>query len=246
MRYGRNVTQACARRSKLSNGCGRDCGGPTGNDCARTAWPGSPRTTRRDRTRHRSPHTDTVFDRDPHSYVGPACVRAAPDGEGRSLVVRVRDVVARLDESAPGATALLQDGCCPFVKGDRPPLFGPVLDRSDDDLTVRSHDSHPRDGLRLHPQTLDDAHRAALRAFADALGCASVVSTVPLGPGDLLRLDNRRTLHGRTSLAAGSTGRHFRRLKIRTPRSRRTERAALGPDDHRDSVRRPLHAPAGV
>lgn len=46
MRRGRYATQACARHSKLSNARGRDCGGPTGNDCARTAWPGSPRTTR--------------------------------------------------------------------------------------------------------------------------------------------------------------------------------------------------------
>ncbi len=67
-------------------------------------------------------------------------------------------------------------------------------------------------GLALRPEALAERHHAALDALGEVLADPSLQAQDSLQPGEVLLLDNRRTLHGRSSIRAG-TRRHLRRLK---------------------------------
>lgn len=71
-----------------------------------------------------------------------------------------------------------------------------------------------RAGLRLRPDALDARHRAALAAFEAVLTEPGLATRVLLGASDLLLLDNRRALHGRTPVAPGGNDRHLKRVKV--------------------------------
>jgi hypothetical protein len=173
-----------------------------------------PLTERRDisTTRAEFPlHTDSTALVRPHEAICLACLRAPAGAGGQSLVATADSVRAALPDSA---VAALAEPVFPFLlkdpvhgRGVRP---GPVLEGSG---AVRYRRDALELGERLSREPMPPRSRAALELLDEALDDRSLVLTRALRPGDVLLVDNRRALHGRTAIADGAD-RRLRRLKL--------------------------------
>ena len=160
-------------------------------------------------------HTDSTALVEPHDFVCLACVRSAPAAGGESRIAHVDSIRAALAErEGPERVAALEEPVFPFPLNDprhgqgfrKAPILshGPAIRYRGDALAI---------GLRAVPDALSEPHRAALAALETALADATLQRSHALEPGDVLFVDNRRVLHGRTAIAPGAD-RHLRRLKI--------------------------------
>ncbi|MFJ4656827.1 TauD/TfdA family dioxygenase [Nocardia sp. NPDC088792] len=167
------------------------------------------------------PHNDSVFLERPHAYIGLVCVRPSSSRDGLTMLIRAGDLEAALLERGVDVS-LLRDPCFPFAEPDpKDPEAGepavhlrPLLSGTGASATVLWRPTRVRAGLEMRPDALDAAHRAALDAFAAALEDPALATLTMLDEGDLLLLDNRGVLHGRTPIAAGGQDRHLKRVKI--------------------------------
>jgi len=166
-------------------------------------------------------HTDSVFIDRQHAYIGLVCVQPSPTSDGQTVLMRAVDIASALDGQG-NHLRLLQDTCYPFAepppkeRGAGPPVvhFGSIMHVADEDATVRFRPTRVRAGLRLKPQALDIDHLAALHAFEAILRLPHLTTVILLRAGDLLLLDNRRILHGRTAIEPGGGVRHLKRVKV--------------------------------
>jgi alpha-ketoglutarate-dependent taurine dioxygenase len=154
-------------------------------------------------------HTDGYHNRDPIDLVLMLCVRADASG-GVTTLAHVDDL---LDALNAAERTLLADPVFPTLNGRTS-----VLKEARSGATMRLNLAEIERFIRDDDPVFTLAHFVAARRL-DALArgdcrCASFA----LGPGDCLILDNRRVLHGRSALSAGSTRllkRVWVRLKIR-------------------------------
>ncbi len=163
-------------------------------------------------------HTDSTFLLDPHAFVALACLSSSGDGGGESRVVRVDELRARIS-SRGGRDALeaLSESAFPFLVREpgAPPAVRKlaIFEPRPDGWTVRYRSDAVAMALRETGTQLSSRHRLALLALEDALADESQHDAFMLRPGDVLLLDNRRVLHGRTAIADGAA-RVLRRLKV--------------------------------
>lgn len=144
-------------------------------------------------------HSDEAFAALPCRYVLLHCWRADPAGGGVSLLA-TRERIEALGDVDTGHALRSLPLAYPF--GQTTTLLPGLLryNRSEIESLRQRRD------LPLPPET-----RAWLDRF-DAL-FAAAAERVLLEPGDLLLIDNHRTLHGRTAFAAGSP-RLLKRVRV--------------------------------
>lgn len=163
-------------------------------------------------------HTDSSDAPRPHEFVGLACVTPAEDGTGRSLLIAAEHVAETLRREYGDRTVrLLADACFPFAAATATGLPISRFAVLSSDLRVRYREPVLRCGLELADPPLDADHHAALEAFEDVVGREEIATHFRLVAGDVLLLDNRRVLHGRTRIgsAAGAVSpRHLKRVKL--------------------------------
>ena len=158
-------------------------------------------------------HTDCADWEPPVELISMVCVRADPDGGGRSRVLDV-DTIRTEIENTLGSTTLLRLETEP-VPWQLAPYWGggvswrPVLTKSSIcwrrytiDMALDST------GATLSPDMLD-----ALKNFEDLVSTTPHTLDFLMREGELLFSDNRRTIHARTPIAAGPTS---NRLMIRS------------------------------
>ncbi|MFF4607846.1 TauD/TfdA family dioxygenase [Streptomyces sp. NPDC001339] len=166
-------------------------------------------------------HTDASFLARPQAYIAMICVRPSPAGDGRTLLARAVDVADILADRG-GHLRLLADPCFPFAvppmpdpRPDDPVVrLGSVLVTDSGDARARYRPTRVAPGLRLAPDAVDDEHLAALRSFENALEQERIDRSVLLRSGELLLLDNRRVLHGRSPVGPAGHTRHLKRVKL--------------------------------
>ena len=143
-------------------------------------------------------HSDEAFLAEPARWVLLHCWRADPAGGGSSQLARRDEICALAD---PALRSLLNALALPYVCG----AF-PVVDAAAR-LRFNRSDS-------LHAAT--PAQRDALSATLDRLEALfeRASTALTLQAGDLLVLDNWRTLHGRSAFGADSP-RLLKRLRLR-------------------------------
>ncbi|WP_062347945.1 TauD/TfdA family dioxygenase [Herbidospora yilanensis] len=176
-------------------------GRPSARDGGRPVWEVRPRPLGGTFSQRSGPvplHTDAQYHPDPEDLVCLFAVRPAADG-GHSLLLPARRALAALRARPDGARAEAAlrrpqwSWTTPAVfAGGRaaPPL--PVLTG---DLTGDLGGAT----VRWRPDNLVPAEgRAAAETFTGVLARADP-EEVRLTPGDVLLIDNRRTLHGRTA-----------------------------------------------
>jgi alpha-ketoglutarate-dependent taurine dioxygenase len=149
-------------------------------------------------------HTDSAGRERPHAYIVLAVVELDPPPSGALVCTASR--LRALLRARPELTDRLRRAEYRF--GNLPPV--PVLSdgwqirfRADEATAV----------------TVDASD--AIRAFAAALRELEPICGVELEPGDILVVDNRRALHGRTAIPEAQT-RRLLRLKVRAGASPRT------------------------
>ena len=158
-------------------------------------------------------HTDTADWEPPVELISMVCVHADPEGGGRSRVLDV-DTIRNEVENHFGASTLERLETEP-VPWQLAPYWGggvswrPVLTKSSIcwrrytiDMAVDST------GATLSPEMLD-----ALRNFEDLVSTTPHTLDFLMREGELLFSDNRRTIHARTPIAAGTNS---NRLMIRS------------------------------
>ena len=162
-------------------------------------------------------HTDSTALVEPHDVICLACVEAEPDAGGESLVVHVDSLVSDLRERRPESLAALADAVFPFPLND--PVAGtgihevPVLVATNGGQSIRYRADALALGLAARPDALSPEHHDALAALDEAIAEPPDQASYLLRPGDVLFVDNRHALHGRTKIRAGAA-RHLRRLKL--------------------------------
>ncbi|MEU8540372.1 TauD/TfdA family dioxygenase [Streptomyces sp. NPDC048717] len=163
-------------------------------------------------------HTDSPLLPRPHAYLGLLCVRPSPAGDGQTVLVSAADVAAEIADRSH--LRALQDPCYPFAVpresgSDGPSVTThPILTVSGEGTAVRYCPVRVPAGLEQAGHSLDDEHVSALRAFERALEAQHLSAVFPLRAGELLVLDNRRLLHGRTDVGPEGVGRHLMRVKV--------------------------------
>ncbi|WP_051760125.1 TauD/TfdA family dioxygenase [Herbidospora cretacea] len=169
-------------------------GRPSARDGGRAVWEVRPRPLGGTFSQRSGPvplHTDAQYHPDPEDLVCLFAVRPAADG-GHSLLLPAGRALAALRARPDGAraeTALRR----PQWSWTTPAVF--AGGRAAPPVPVFSGDT-----VRWRPDNLvaSEEGRAAAAAFAAALAGAGPAG-VRLTPGDVLLIDNRRTLHGRTA-----------------------------------------------
>lgn len=158
-------------------------------------------------------HTDTADWESPVELISMVCVRADPDGGGRSRVLDVDTIRNEVQNSlGPATLACLETEPVPWQLA---PYWGggvswrPVLTKSSIcwrrytiDMALDST------GATLSPEMLD-----ALKNFEDLVSTTPHTLDFLMREGELLFSDNRRTIHARTPIAAGTNS---DRLMIRS------------------------------
>ncbi len=164
-------------------------------------------------------HTDSTFLDRPHEYVILACVRADAVG-GESWILKVDELVQALKEGS-GDDGLLPlqevafpyphmepDGAIHDVK-----LF-PILEANGGATAIRWRDDAIERALGPGGR-LDERHSEALTRLRGAIDASISVVSHRLKPGEVLVVDNRHCLHGRSQISeAAGKDRHLRRLKL--------------------------------
>jgi alpha-ketoglutarate-dependent taurine dioxygenase len=174
-------------------------GTPSARDGNRPVWPVAAATDRPGatfslRAGEARLHTDAQYHRRPEDLVCLFCVRPAAAG-GHTRVLHAADAVAAVRRH-PRARQVLLELARPQWSWVAPEVFQAESGHRSailpGDGTIRWRGDNLRSGLSV------DQVRAAA-AFEACVEAASGVVEVRLGAGDLVVLDNRRTMHGRTA-----------------------------------------------
>ena len=142
------------------------------------------------------PHHSESVHLHPHSpdFVALLCLRGDPTADARTSVVAAGDVCARLPEDVLEVLRLpLFHVRAPLSFGGRTMGSGPI-----------PLISGPSSAPEVHAEFadmrgIDDRAQRAMTAFEQQ--CGGCATQVALEAGDLLVLDNRKVLHGRSSFA---------------------------------------------
>ncbi|WP_066375121.1 TauD/TfdA family dioxygenase [Herbidospora mongoliensis] len=175
-------------------------GRPSSRDGGRPVWEVRPRPLGGTFSQRSGPvplHTDAQYHPDPEDVVCLFAVRPAVDG-GHSLLLSADQALTALRRHPEGARAeaALRR---PQWSWTTPAVFSENPGRSSPPAPVFAGET-----LRWRPDNLvpvpESSWRAAASVFTDVLVRVEPVE-VRLAPGDVLLVDNHRTLHGRTSFA---------------------------------------------
>ncbi|MFF0744450.1 TauD/TfdA family dioxygenase [Streptomyces sp. NPDC004111] len=139
-------------------------------------------------------HTENAFHPNRPHYVGLMCVRADPTGEARLCTSSVRRALPLL--TAQARRVLTEQR---FMT-EPPPSFGDLGEVTPVHAVLQGDPDDPDvvvDFAATHP--LDDTARAAMEELREVF--ERIALPHDLGAGDLAVVDNRLTVHGRTSFS---------------------------------------------
>ncbi|MDT0456828.1 TauD/TfdA family dioxygenase [Streptomyces sp. DSM 41527] len=140
-------------------------------------------------------HTENAFHHHRPDYVGLLCVREDPTGDARLCTASIRRALPLLSRDARQALSEQRFMTEPPPSfggsGSVPPPVHPILRGAPDDPDVLV------DFASTHP--LDDGARRAMEELRTAF--ERTTHALALSAGDLAVVDNRLTVHGRTSFA---------------------------------------------
>ena len=158
-------------------------------------------------------HTDTADWEVPVELISMVCVRADPDGEGRSRVLDV-DTIRNEVENLLGTATLKRLETEPVPWHLAPYFGGGICWRTvltDSNICWRRYTIDK--GLASISATLSPDMLKCLEAFENLLGTTPHTLDFLMQEGELLFSDNHRTIHARTPIAAGTAS---NRLMIRS------------------------------
>jgi alpha-ketoglutarate-dependent taurine dioxygenase len=153
------------------------------------------------------PHTDSSFDTQPHELVAFQCVTHDEHG-GESILVPIEDILAHLDDDV---IALLRETVYPLGE-----VLHPILSGARHQEEIRYYRTQINQALTNGTASLSEDYRAAIDALDAVLARSELFHTVHLRSGEILFMQNRKVLHGRTGFS-GDSKRYLYRIRLRAP-----------------------------
>ncbi|MEE9395853.1 MAG: TauD/TfdA family dioxygenase [Methylococcales bacterium] len=141
------------------------------------------------------PHTDSSYLARPHELVVFQFIVADEQG-GNSILAPIDDILKHLTHEH---IALLKESIFPFGQGTYPILFGENRDKQ-----IRYYRVQIDKLLKSGAMSLSDNHMAALDSLDRILNQPRLFKNIHLQAGDILLINNKKVLHGRTGFADGS------------------------------------------
>ncbi|MCU0570227.1 MAG: TauD/TfdA family dioxygenase [Oculatellaceae cyanobacterium Prado106] len=155
--------------------------------------------TRFSRTRQPlNPHTDSSYLPLPHELVGFQCI-VADDQGGETVMVPVEDVLLHLDADV---AALLREPVYSF--GALGEERYAILSGEGDAAQIRYYRAQIDYTLTRQPNSLSEAHQAALQKLDVCLEQLAPGHQFVVQPGQIVWMHNHQVLHGRTALSSKS------------------------------------------
>jgi alpha-ketoglutarate-dependent taurine dioxygenase len=163
-------------------------------------------------------HTDSQYRIDPEAFFGLLCIKRATCGGGQSQLLSLKDLKATLSFNAGGRQALklLSTVKIPFLV---PSIFRNSSEKHEyvlgkvfegDDIRFRI-DTVER-AFEFFPDLVNEKIREAFLIVKEAVFNSPAKFQFDLQDNDILFVNNRRMLHGRTAFA--DLGRHLLRIRM--------------------------------
>ena len=137
------------------------------------------------------PHTDGSVRPNPNDIVILYCV-ASDDEGGDTILVPIDEIVAKLGENHYECL------CAPVFPFGRHVV--PIIERYPGNSTIRYYRTQLAKSVQQKEAELSEASCSALEALDDTLKDQSIHIRFKLQPYDLLFINNKKILHGRTSI----------------------------------------------
>jgi alpha-ketoglutarate-dependent taurine dioxygenase len=141
------------------------------------------------------PHTDGSYRANPHDTVIFYCVSSDDEG-GETILVSIDDIVAKLGVDH------CQSLCAPVFPFNRQVV--PIIEGYPGNNTIRYYQKQLAKSVQQTEADLSVASYCALKALDDTLKDQTIQFRLMLQPCDLLFLNNKKILHGRTILGENS------------------------------------------
>jgi len=167
-------------------------------------------------------HTDSSFIDNPEDYFILYCIKKAECNGGESLLFSKEDLLIELRKTEEGIKAEEQfrtkkfPFAVPSVFKEGHKLQNENLHAMDYILrgdSIRFRSDVIQKSLNLEPHLIDDDQHKALRVLQNVLENSSGIKRVMLEVGDLIVINNKTMLHGRTAFT--DFDRHLLRVRIR-------------------------------
>lgn len=162
-------------------------------------------------------HTDSQYRDTPEDAFCLYCIKAATCGGGKSFVLRLDDLLLDMAEAGVDDDMIdaLHKNDFPFavprvfeMKDDKF-TFGPILG---EDNTIRYRKDALEQGMQTHGSALPDIAHRAVEVLHQIVLTSTRVQCFDLVRGDLFWVNNKTTLHGRSSFRDAE--RHLLRARI--------------------------------
>lgn len=164
-------------------------------------------------------HTDSQYSENPEDYFGLLTLRRARCGGGISYILTVADILSELDSSAEGRLhqTILKETSYPFIiptifnkkNGQEPEFnFGPIL--SDNEIRFRVDTIEK--AIEYDPSLCTKEQKEAFYFLVNLVRSSSSKKEFFLEDNDLIFINNKTTLHGRSSFQ--DYDRHLLRIRM--------------------------------
>jgi len=165
-------------------------------------------------------HTDSQYSDYPEDYFALLTLQKACCGGGMSYILRLEDILAELRSTPDGKQAedLLRNTKYPFIvpqvfmkepESDTPEIvFGPILEQDE----IRFRVDTVEKALEVNPKLCTDRQLWAFQYLVKLVRSTNRTKKFFLEDGDLVIINNKTTLHGRSSFT--DANRHLLRVRM--------------------------------
>jgi alpha-ketoglutarate-dependent taurine dioxygenase len=176
-------------------------------------------TTFSEHNQEASLHTDSQYSEYPEDFFSLLCIKKANCGGGLSSILKLSDILSELEQTKEGnkCIKILSTNKFPFIvpsvfsKKDKLKYefnFGYVLSKNE----IRYREDILEKALELNPSYKTTENLFALNLLKRTINQSNKTLSFYLEEGDIIFINNKSTLHGRSSFV--DTDRHLLRVRL--------------------------------
>jgi len=169
-------------------------------------------------------HTDSTFSDDPEDFFCLYTIKKSDCGGGESLLLSASDLLKELRSTDDGRQAeeVLRTKAFPFAV---PTVFKKEVDVEHEhndgliltEAAIRFRGDTIEESINRSPSLVDSSQIKALNTLQNLLRSSTLIKRIMMEPGDLILINNKTMLHGRTGF--NDKSRHLLRVRVRLRKS---------------------------